>query len=165
MTQQGLISVANGKTIDREETNFTSLTISAVGLRGNGLASEENLVLNFHILDVNDNQPSISFDGIPMPWQTFYRDTLYDNVKWIKIFGVDPDLGENGTVSVSFSVTSAAPSPFYFSSDDNTVRLNGTFPASAPSYGDSYRITVCDNGSPRKCPNYIAIYSKIFYSF
>ena len=165
MTPQGFISVSNGQTIDREQTNFTSLKISAVGLRGNGLASAESLTLNFDILDENDNQPSIGFtsDSVQMPHQQFYRDTFYDNVKMITILSSDPDLGANGTVSISFSITSPAPSPFYFTSNDNTVRLNGTFPESAPSYGDRYTINVCDNGSPPKCGNYTAIYSKIIY--
>ena len=90
MTPKGFISVTNGQTIDREQTNFTSLTISAAGFHGNGLASVENLTLNFEILDENDNQPSITFtpDSIQMPHQQFYRDTFYDNVKMITILSV-----------------------------------------------------------------------------
>ena len=147
ITSDGNITIKNAP--DRETSDFEQIIIQAKSLFGNGKESATNLTLNFDILDINDNTPSIT--SITHP-PTFYTNVTYTNATLDMLTATDPDLGNNGSLTykiewheLTFPPLSALPT--------GQLSVNGQFNLFEDEnyIQDFVFASACDQGSTPKC--------------
>ena len=144
--------------LDRENTSYYQLVISAQGLHGRGNYSDSNLTLNIEVSDINDNDPILEVTYTP----TYHVGIYYSNVTVLNINASDPDKGENGTITyISWNITALPPQMKVIG---DVLVINGTLSTALAGTNATLNVTVCDNGIDRRCNALDNIVFRKFFS-
>ncbi|XP_031732532.1 fat-like cadherin-related tumor suppressor homolog [Anarrhichthys ocellatus] len=142
ISDQGLVSVRNNVTLDRETQDSYVLQVVAVDQVTDGLSSTAQL--NITVLDYNDNTPQ--FPTIPDTLQIPEGD--YSEVTPGDIFTIvptDADLGPNGEVTLSL----LPPHPLFRFREDGTLLAVGSLDRESRETYELF-VKASDKGSPQR---------------
>nr|XP_008302668.1 PREDICTED: protocadherin Fat 4-like [Stegastes partitus] len=142
INNQGVVSLRNDVTLDRETTDSYVLEVVAVDQVSGGLSASAQL--NVTVLDYNDNAPQ--FPSIPDPVSVPEGDYSEETPgELITIVPTDADLGANGEVVLSL----ASPNPLFRFREDGTLLAVGPLDRESR---DSYDLVVraSDKGVPQR---------------
>ncbi|CAN9493182.1 unnamed protein product [Ophioblennius macclurei] len=141
ISEQGVVSLKNNVTLDREKTDRYDFEVVAVDQADGGLQSTAQVTIT--VLDYNDNAPQ--FPPIPDPLQI--PEGIYSEEAPREIFAIvatDADLGANGNVTVSLS----SPHPLFRFREDGMLLAVGSLDRETR---ETYELLVkaTDGGSPQ----------------
>ncbi|KAL1006109.1 hypothetical protein UPYG_G00067980 [Umbra pygmaea] len=142
INRQGVVSLMNNVTLDRETRNNYILQVVAVDQPKDGLSATAQL--NITVQDYNDNTPQ--FPALPDPIlipEGNYSDKTPGEV--YHILATDSDIGSNGEVTISISSSTAL---FRFREDGMLLAVGSLDRETTDTY--ELVIVATDNGTPQR---------------
>ena len=119
-SSSGVVTLASGASLDREDRDAYSLTITIADQAGAGRST--TATVNITVTDVNDNSPIFN--------QTLYESSVEENSPTgtvvAQVFATDGDIGSNAVISFSIKSTSVNDSAFEINSTSGEILVSGS---------------------------------------